>query len=56
VLFARLGSLVVALTVAVLEESVFALNVCARTLIVTITLPPTATEPNAQDTVVVAAV
>ena len=55
-LFVRFGSLVVALTVAVLEEVVAELNVAASTLIVMITKPPTLTDPRLQFTVVVEAV
>jgi len=53
-LFVRFGSLVVELTVAVLDVSVpDPVNVAAFTLIVMITNPPTLTDPRVQVTVVV---
>ena len=55
-LFAKLGSLVVAVTVAVLDEVETELNVFAMTLMVTTTVPPTATVPSGHETVVVATV
>jgi hypothetical protein len=55
-LFAMFGSLVVELTVAVLEDRLAELNVAAFTLIVMITNPPTLTDPRVQFTVVVPAV
>ena len=55
-LFARFGSLVVELTVAVLVVSDEELNVLAVTLIVTIAELPTLRLPKEQFTVVVAAV
>ena len=55
-LFVRFGSLVVALTVAVLLAVDPELKVDALTLMVTITSPPTLIEPRGQLTVVVAAV
>ena len=55
-LFAKFGSLVVALTVAVFEEVEEELNVFAVTLMVMTTVPPTLTDPSEQETVVVATV
>jgi hypothetical protein len=50
-LFVISGSLVVELTVAVFEDSAAVLTVLAVTLIVTVTSPPTLTDPRLHVTV-----